>query len=320
MQGFDRKFKDFPGYLMTTSRDIWERRGLAARMQEYMHPEVIERSAQGILYGEGALTAAVLSTLVAFPDLELLAEDVIWSGAPERGMLGSQRTVARGRHLGEGIYGAPTGKAFSYRIMSDSFAKANRVSDIWRVPDSAALLAQLGLDVRDWARERMALLEPSAAPLRPEVDAIGPYTGRGNDNQWGVAFATILDRIMAGELSVIAEQYDRACQMAYPGGLEAHGRAQADRFWLGLRASFPSARFQVHHRIGREDPMLPPRAALRWSLTGRHDGWGAFGRPTGAEVHVMGISHAEFGPGGLRREWTLFDAAAIWMQIAMAEG
>jgi hypothetical protein len=53
---------------------------------------------------------------------------------------------------------------------------------------------------------------------------------------------------------------------------------------------------------------------------GRHLGEGIYGAPTGAEVHVMGISHAEFGPGGLRREWTLFDAAAIWMQIAMAEG
>ena len=34
--------------------------------------------------------------------------------------------------------------------------------------------------------------------------------------------------------------------------------------------------------------MMPPRAALRWSLTGKHDGWGSFGAPTGAEVHIMG--------------------------------
>ena len=25
--------------------------------------------------------------------------------------------------------------------------------------------------------------------------------------------------------------------------------------------------------------------------------------------------HAEFGPDGLRREWTLYDEAAVWMQI-----
>ena len=34
----------------------------------------------------------------------------------------------------------------------------------------------------------------------------------------------------------------------------------------------------------------------------------------------MGISHAEFGPEGVRREWTLYDEAAIWVQILSAAG
>jgi hypothetical protein len=34
----------------------------------------------------------------------------------------------------------------------------------------------------------------------------------------------------------------------------------------------------------------------------------------------MGISHAEFGPRGLRREWTLYDETAIWMQILTHQG
>jgi hypothetical protein len=70
---------------------------------------------------------------------------------------------------------------------------------------------------------------------------------------------------------------------------------------------------------------MPPRSALRWCLTGIHDGWGAFGKPTGANIHVMGASHVEFGavvPGEikLRREWTLFDETAIWKQILMHTG
>jgi hypothetical protein len=94
---------------------------------------------------------------------------------------------------------------------------------------------------------------------------------------------------------------------------------------MGLRAAFPSATFTVHHVIGREDPTLPPRAALRWSLHGRHDGWGVFGRPTGAEVYVLGLSHAEFGtlgaaPPRLRREWVVFDETAIWKQILLHTG
>ncbi len=93
---------------------------------------------------------------------------------------------------------------------------------------------------------------------------------------------------------------------------------------MGLRAAFPDATFRLDHVIGRDDPLMPPRAALRWSLQGKHDGWGRFGTPTGAEVHVMGISHAEFGPfgdGGLPpRELTLFDETAIWKQILLHTG
>ena len=71
------------------------------------------------------------------------------------------------------------------------------------------------------------------------------------------------------------------------------------------------------HQIGRADPLLSPRTAIRWSLTGLHEGWGRYGAPTGAMVHIMGVSHAEFGPWGLRREVTIFDDIAVWKQILL---
>ena len=63
--------------------------------------------------------------------------------------------------------------------------------------------------------------------------------------------------------------------------------------------------------------MMPPRSAIRWPLTGNHDGWGRFGRPTGVRVHLMGGSHVEFGPWGLRREVTIYDEIAVWKQILL---
>ena len=102
--------------------------------------------------------------------------------------------------------------------------------------------------------------------------------------------------------------------------MTAHGWKPADAFWLSLRSAFPNAKFQIDHQIGREDEMMPPRSALRWSLTGKHDGWGAFGQPSGAEVYVLGMSHAEFGPWGLRREYVLYDETAIWKQILLKTG
>ena len=89
---------------------------------------------------------------------------------------------------------------------------------------------------------------------------------------------------------------------------------------MGLRASFPSAELTIDHQIGRQDPMMPPRAAIRFSLQGKHDGWGSFGQPTGADVYIMAAAHAEFGPNGLRREFVVFDETSVWKQILMHTG
>ena len=130
----------------------------------------------------------------------------------------------------------------------------------------------------------------------------------------------MLEKIMQAEFDVISQEYDRAAQLEYPGGVNTWSFEGADQFWMGLRASFPKAIFKVHHAIGRDDPAMPPRAAVRWSLSGRHEGYGAFGTPTGAEVFVLGATHAEYGElisgaPKLRREWTLYDETAIWKQI-----
>lgn len=315
MKGFDTRFTDFPDYILGITQEIWEDRGLAARMKDYYHPDVIIRTPGEIAFGEPGMTAATMATLHEFPDRMLLGEDVIWSGTPEVGMLSSHRILSTATHKGDGQFGPATGRKVRVRALADCYAKNNRISDEWLIRDNGAIVRQLGFDVKDWARERIAGLDPETQPFRPAVDVQGPYTGRGNDNQWGEAFAALLSRIMAGELSVIADQYDRAIQADHSGGRTGHGTAEVDAFWLGLRASFPFASFDIHHQIGLEEPNMPPRAAIRWSLTGKHDGWGAFGAPTGAEVHVMGLSHAEFGPRGVRREWTLYDETAIWMQI-----
>ena len=134
------------------------------------------------------------------------------------------------------------------------------------------------------------------------------------------ATCRLLTRLMGADMAAIPLGYDPACHLELPGGLTEHGHDAADRFWMGLRASFPNAVFTIEHQIGRADDGMSPRAALRWGLHGTHDGWGSFGEPSGAEVYIMGASHAEFGPRGLRREYVLFDETAIWKQIVMQTG
>ena len=186
----------------------------------------------------------------------------------------------------------------------------------------------MGWDPEQYARDLIANEggpEAAIKPFTPAIDKPGPYKGRGNDNEWGARYADLLTRIIGADMAAIPACYDRGCQQELPGGVTGHGWGDADTFWMGLRAAFPDAAFKIHHVIGRDDPTLPPRAAVRWSLHGKHSGWGGFGKPTGADVYVMGISHAEFGAitgtePKLRREYVIFDETAIWKQILLHTG
>lgn len=322
MKGFSDRFTDFPDYILGITQEIWEHRNLAT-LHHYYAPDIPVRSPGSIVFGNEGVIGATMATLAEFPDRRLLGEDVIWSGSPEEGMLSSHRILSTATHLGDGVYGKATGKKLRYRIIADCHAINNQINDEWLIRDQGAVVRQLGWDPKEYAIdliEREGGPDTCVQPFHPTIDKAGPYTGRGNDNEWGVKYADILNRIMGADLGVIPAEYDRAVTGFYPGGKELLSTDGVDDFWIGLRAAFPSASFTVDHQIGREDPMLSPRAAIRWSLTGKHDGWGAFGKPTGAEVHVMGISHVEFGPWGIRREYTLFDETSVWKQIAMKTG
>ena len=327
MKGFSDRWIDFPDYIIGITKEIWEDRGIAT-LHEYYAPEIVVRSPASVVIGNQNVIGATMATLAEFPDRQLLGEDVIWSGSPEDGMLSSHRIISTATHARDGVYGAASGKKLQYRILADCHARNNAIDDEWLIRDQTAIVRQIGWEPKDYARDLIAReggAEKCVRPLTPATDRPGPYAGRGNDNGWGERHADLLKRIMGADMAAIEAEYDRAATLHYPGGETSHGWAAADGFWMGLRAAFPDAVFTIDHQIGREDRNMPPRSALRWSLYGKHTGWGAFGTPTGAEVYILGISHAEWGEliGGqvkLRREWTLFDETAIWKQILLHTG
>ncbi len=322
MQGFDPQWRDPPDYIIGITRAIWEGREIDSLTRLY-DPAIPVRSPTGMVQGNRGVIAATMAALAEFPDRALLAEDVIWCPAEVGGFLSSHRVLSLATHTGAGAFGEPTGKQLVYRVVADCAARDNAIYDEWLVRDLGAVVRQMGWEPKAYAADligREGGPEQSARPFGPADEVQGIYQGGGNDHPAGQRYAAILSRIMAGGLEVVAAEYDRAVQVELPGGITGHGHAAVDRFWLGLRAAFPSAEFTVEHCIGRDDAWMPQRAALRWSLSGRHDGWGSFGAPSGAEVHVMGICHAEFGPWGLRREFTLLDEVAIWKQILLHTG
>jgi len=314
MKNFDPKYKSLPDYILKCTAQIWEGRDIAALDWHYSE-DLLVRTPAGISQGNGVGKANTMATLTEFPDRQLLGEDVIWCGDDEAGFLSSHRIVSTATHRG-GAFGPATGIKVTFRTIADTFCHGNRVWDEWLIRDNGAIAIQLGQTTQAAAQ---ALISSGdvAFPLTPNSDVVGPYIGAGNDNEWGHKHAEILQKIMRAEFGVIEDEYDRACHLAYPCGVEAHGIGAAKEFFIGLRSAFPYASFKIEHQIGRHDPMLGPRSAIRWSLTGKHEGFGRYGAPTGTDVHVMGVSHVEFGPWGVRRETTLIDDIAIWKQILL---
>jgi hypothetical protein len=319
---YAEKWTDFPDYIIGITKEIWEDRGTGT-LDRYYAPDIPVRSPMGIQRGNRAVIASTMATCHEFPDRQLFGEDVIWSHSEEHGHLSSHRLITTATHTNDGQFGKATGKRFTVRVIADCAAKGETIYDEWLVRDYGGIVRQLGKTPKKYARKLIEAEggpDKAAKPFLPENDVDGGYHGKGNDNEWGQRYAESLTRVMNQDFAHILTDRDRAMIGHYAGGRDTLGRDQAAAVWLGLRSSFPSATFTIHHRIGMDADMLSPRASLRWSLDGTHDGWGAFGRPTGARVHVMGMSHAEFGPWGLRREAALWDEIAIWKQIHLHTG
>ncbi|MEM9205029.1 MAG: nuclear transport factor 2 family protein [Pseudomonadota bacterium] len=321
-EGFSQRWKDFPDYIIGITKEIWEDRGTET-LNRYYGETIPVRTPMGVAVGNQATIASTMATVHEFPDRELFAEDVIWSGNAETGYLSSHRLLTRATHTQDGQFGKATGKSWVARVIADCAAKNDTIYDEWLVRDYGGIVRQMGMNPRDFAEalvEREGGAAKASPAFTPAQDVDGGYHGTGNDNEWGIQYEAILNRLMSKDFNTVFRDYDRAAIGEYAGAKTAISHQDIIGFWVGLRSSFPDAEFKIHHRIGMDADMLSPRAAIRWSLDGMHSGWGAFGEPSGAEIHVMGMSHAEFGPWGLRREFALYDEIAIWKQILMHVG
>lgn len=313
--------KQISDYILGITKTIWEDREIGSLTRHYGENLVV-RSPASIVEGNQGIIAATMATLAEFPDRQLFGEDVMWVGSAEK-FLSSHRLLCTANHSSAGVYGSPTKRDVSYRIIADCYCADGAVQDEWLVRDQSAIVSQLGFDIEDWTRDlinREGGPDACVRPFTPSDNVAGPYTTSGCGTQWGQQISETLLELMSSNYSVISKSWDRAAECHYAGATSGIGWDFADRFWLGLRSCFPTAVFQVHHTTGMDQSMLPPRASVRWSLDGSHSSSGRYGIATHAPVHIMGITHVEFGPKGIKREWTLIDDTAIYKQILLHTG
>lgn len=268
---------------------VLQSRELGARLTPVLTDDADLHSRWGRVMGPGSAEVALLPLSLAMPGLELMVADALQT-APQQAFLRGQVT---GRVTVAGILGAATGAEVTLPFQAEARLTDGRIAALALVCNSSPL----------------QMAEPGLIPLPPLSAA--PQSG---NTPWARAWTDLVTQAAQDRLQT--DQYDPALTLDWPGGLPEHGPEALVLRWQGLRDALPSARFEVISGGAAQPSLSRPRAVLRWRLTGVHDGWGAFGAPSGADLVVDGFSMAEFGANGVLRDWTIYDPAAIRDQIA----
>ena len=319
MKGFNKKYKDFPDYILKITKQIWEGKDVDS-IGEFYTENIPVRSPFGITYGNKPIIEATYNTLKEFPNRQLLGEDVIWNGNDDNGYHSSHRILSKGTHLGDGFYGKPTGKDIYYRVIADCACKDNQVYDEWIVRDQGAMVRQIGYTPKEFAQimiDKEGGLEKAKKLFDKNDVKLSDYNPINVEkNSPGEKYSKILSKVF--EEGYDFKDYNRASNIYWPGNKLGHGREDIAKLWNSLKSIFTDIKFTVEHVGYINEPNKNPRASIRWFLEGIHSKESKdYGEKTNSKLFIMGINHVELNLDGVIREWVLFDEVAIWKQILM---
>ena len=319
MKGFDKKYKNFPDYILKITKQIWEGKDVNS-IANYYTKDIPVRSPFGVTYGNKPVIDATFATLREFPNRQLLGEDIIWNLDSDSGYHSSHRILSKGTHLGEGSYGKPTGKDIYYRVIADCACKNNQVYDEWIVRDQGAMVRQLGFTPKEFAKkiiENEGGLEQANELFNSKSDTKSEYKPNiAPKNSIGIKYSNILNKIFTSDYNF--SDYARAASIYWPGNKIGHGREDIEKFWKSLKEAFSNFKFSIEHIGYLEEEGKNPKASIRWFLNANHSNKTSdFGKATNKNIFIMGINHAEIIDENVIREWVLFDEVAIWKQILM---
>ena len=317
MKGFDKKYQDFPDFILKITKQIWEGKDVES-IAKFYTDDIPVISPFGITYGNKPVIESTYNTLKEFPDRQLLGEDVIWNGDDENGYHSSHRILSKGTHLGEGFYGKPTGKNIFYRVIADCACRDNQVYDEWIVRDQGAMVRQIGYSPKEFAQiiiEKEGGFEKAKKLFdKSEIKPSDYHPEEVKINSAGEKYSKILGKVF--EPGYDFNDYNRASSIYWPGNKIGHGREDISKFWNSLKDIFTDIKFTIEHVGYLDEPNKNPRASIRWFLEGMHseDSEG-YGKKTNSKLFIMGINHVELNQDAIIREWVLFDEVAIWKQI-----
>ena len=108
MRGFEDQYRNIIDYIVRITHRIWEEKDIGYIYDTYAHNSRVYDD-YGLQYGRDKIVADTTHTINAFPNIRLVADEIIWAGDEDVGFYTSHRTIIQGDNTGYSRYGPPTG-------------------------------------------------------------------------------------------------------------------------------------------------------------------------------------------------------------------
>ena len=325
LQGFDPTYRNIIDYIVRITYRIWETND---REVEYIG-ECYSLDSQvfddyGLQLGNQKIIVDTRHTTLAFPDIILDAEEVIWAGNDQIGFHTSHLTRISGTNTGSSRYGNATGKTVNFLVLANCVALQNDIFLEHVLYNTSAMLQQLGIDPWEesarlvknppagWPRsqENWDQLRSATSPAIP-ISQAEPITGFDPDT----FTREIHDNVWNGNQSAIINSY--AENLLFEGATERifSGRTAYRHYVNELRSVFPDLQLQVDEVYWMGNELDGWLISTRWSAEGTHLGKGIYRSPSGKTCQMWGITQWQVLNGIVQKEWQLFNELDLMMQI-----
>jgi predicted ester cyclase len=331
MDGFDEIYTDIVDYIIRCTHLIWDERDIGLIYTHYTHNCVLYGT-MGTIYDRESIVRDTIQRLVTLPERRGMATQVLWNGNDKEGFYTSHLVTGSGRHTQDGLYGPATGRTFVSRTIADCMIYKNRIYREWVVADVMAIIKQLGLDPKVFAREKAQELFDKGLhdidigetqrmvgqnPPHEDVDiSIANSELEIKTLKW---LHEVFNRRMFGTIKKV---YSPSAQYHGPKMTELNGAAAVLHQHLGLVGSIPDATYMPQHICSNPCDEGGVKVAVRWVIEGHHLGYGILselGKPTGQRLKVMGMSHYHYKNDRIVDEWNVYDELSLLVQIELGK-
>ncbi len=324
MRGFEDHYADIIDYIVRATHRAWEEKDIGYVYDFYKHNCVVHDES-GQVFGRDRVIENSIGLMNAFPDMRWLPGEVIWSGDDEVGFHTSHRALFIGTNTGWSSFGPPTGRRCKFWAMANCIAIGNEIYNEFVIENSATMIQQLGLDVRETARRTAAEMdldsyakanfgEPSRLLGQGKPEHLPPApTGAFDPEDF---IRRMLHYVWNWRMVGMTRDFFSPNVRAF-GPVErfSSGLGDYQANVMARLAMFPDLALGIDDLYFMGNDIEGYMVAVRWTIVGTHRGYGIYGKPTGRHVRMWGISHFDIRHGRIVEEWTMFNEFSTLQQI-----